>query len=233
MAVAAAAAAVILFLILANRYRLGRRHILWLTLITITSGFIGALLFSIIESSIVYRTIVITVTGLRADGFPIAAIASILIYARANKLPFWPLLDIGTPCLILFMAIYRVGCVLIGCCYGLPCDLPLAVTYNNPGSLAPLGMPVYPTQLYHLIWNVAVLLIILLLRKSLKPVGSLGLMGWILYFAGDFVIRFFRGNEPPVILLSLSQLTDLALIAVAIYFLVQRFKKAGLARVDS
>ena len=223
MALAAGIVALLLFVVLARRAGLQKRHVIWIWLLTVVSGYIGALLFSFIENLIVYHDTVINF-GVRADGLPIAAMIAMLIYARITKLSFWQLLDIGTPCLILFMAVYRIGCVLVGCCYSLPCDQPWAVMYNSPNSPAPLGTPIYPTQFFHLIWNVIVLAMVWLLRKRFKAQGELGLTGWILYFLGDFVIRFFRGNEPPVLGLSLSELTDLIAIVAAVYLLILRFK---------
>lgn len=233
MAVAAGIVALLLFVVIARRSGLQKVHILWLCFLTVIFGYFGALLFSFIENLIVYHDIIINF-GLRADGLPIAVTISTLIYARITKLSFWQLFDIGIPCLILYMAVYRIGCVLVGCCYGLPCDQPWAVIYNNPKSLAPLGTPIYPTQFYHLIWNVIVLAIVWVLRKRFKATGALGLIAWILYFLGDFVIRFFRGNEPPVFGLSLSEITDLTVIVAAVYFLISRFKTAVLKEaVDS
>lgn len=223
MALLAGIVALLLFIVLARRSGLQKRHIIWIWLLTVIFGYIGAFLFSFIENLIVYHDTVINF-GLRADGLPIVAMITIVIYARITKLSFWQLLDIGTPCLILFMAVYRIGCVMVGCCYGLPCDQPWAVIYNNPNSPAPLGTPIYPTQFFHLIWNVVVFATVWLLRKSFKTPGALGLVGWILYFLGDFVIRFFRGNEPPVFGLSLSEITALMIIGAAVYLLVLRFK---------
>jgi len=226
MAVAAGIVALLLFVALARRFRLQKVHIFWLCFLTVVFGYIGALLFSIIENLIVFHATGAINFGLRADGLPIAVTISTLIYARITKLSFWQLADIGAPCLILYMAVYRIGCVLVGCCYGLPCDQPWAVIYSNPNSLAPLGTPIHPTQLYHLIWNVIVLAMVWLLRKSFKAPGELGLVAWILYFLGDFVTRFYRGNEPPVFGLSLSQITDLMIIVAAAYFLILLFKTA-------
>jgi phosphatidylglycerol:prolipoprotein diacylglycerol transferase len=227
MAIVAGIVAILVFVAVARRFGLQKVHILWLCFLTVISGYLGAILFSIIENLIVYHEIgAIANFGLRADGFPIAVAISTLIYARVTKLSFWQLWDIGIPCLILYMAVYRIGCVLVGCCYGLPCNQPWAVIYNNPSSAAPLGTPIYPTQLYHLVWNVIVLVIVWLLRKRFKVPGALGLVAWMLYFLGDFVIRFFRGNEPPVLGLSLSEITDLVVIFAAAYFLILRFRVA-------
>jgi phosphatidylglycerol:prolipoprotein diacylglycerol transferase len=225
MGVAAAIVALPLFIVMARRIGLQKVHMIWLFFLTIVTGYIGALLFAIIENLIVYHgTGFIINFGIRADGLPIATTILMLIYAKVAKLPFWQLLDIGAPCLILYLAVYRIGCVLVGCCYGLPCNLPWAVVYNNPNSLAPLGTPIYPTQFFHLIWNVLVLVILWIFRKRFKVPGTLGLVAWMLYFLGDFPIRFFRGNEPPVLGLSLTEITDLVIIAVAAYFLILRSK---------
>lgn len=233
MAVAAGIVALLLFVVMARRSGLQKVHILWLCFLTVIFGYFGALLFSFIENLIVYHDIIINF-GLRADGLPIAVTILILIYAKVTKVPFWQLFDIGIPCLILYMAVYRIGCVLVGCCYGLPCNQPWAVIYNNPNSPAPLGTPIYPTQFFHLIWNVLVLVILWIFRKRFKVPGTLGLVAWMLYFLGDFPIRFFRGNEPPVLGLSLTEITDLVLIAVAAYFLILRLKTAVLKEaVDS
>jgi phosphatidylglycerol:prolipoprotein diacylglycerol transferase len=233
MAVAAGIVALPLFIAMARRIGLQKVQMIWLFCLTIVTGYIGALLFSIIENLIVYHDIIINF-GLRADGLPIAVTILILIYAKVTKVPFWQLFDIGIPCLILYMAAYRIGCVLVGCCYGLPCNQPWAVIYNNPKSPATLGTPIYPTQFFHLIWNVLVLVILWIFRKRFKVPGTLGLVAWMLYFLGDFPIRFFRGNEPPILGLSLTEITDLVLIAVAAYFLILRLKTAVLKEaVDS
>ena len=226
MGIVAGIVAIPVFAVVARRAGIQKVHILWLSFLTVICGYSGAILFGIIESLIAYHSIGTVNFGVRADGFPIAIAISTLIYARVTKLSFWQLWDMGMPCIILYLAVYRIGCVLVGCCYGLPCDHPWAVIYSNPNSPAPLGTPIYPTQLYHLTWNVIALVIIWLLRKYFKVTGALGLVAWMLYFAGDFPIRFFRGNEPPVLGLSLTQITDLVAIAVAAYLLVSRLKIA-------
>ena len=222
--IAAVMLAIPLSIVLARPLRLKRVHIFWLCSITVICGYLGALLFSIIESLLAYHSIATFNFSLRADGLPIAVTIATLIYARINNLDYWPLLDIGAISLILYMAVYRIGCVLVGCCYGLPCDQPWAIIYTNPNSPAPLDIAIYPTQFFHLIWNFLVLAIVWLSRKEFKVVGTLGLFAWTLYFAGDFVIRFFRGNEPPVLGLSLSEITDILAIIAAIYFFTVRYK---------
>ena len=149
-------------------------------------------------------------------------LAAILIYCLIKKLSFWQLGDIAAPGAILGQAIGRVGCLVNGCCYGLTCELPLAFIYQNPNSYAPHGVPLYPTQLFHIIWDLAGFGILWALRKKLRPDGSLFLVWLIFFAAGDFVIRFFRENEVFLFNLPQAQLLDILIIAIAVVILAVR-----------
>ena len=81
--------------------------------------------------------------------------------------------DIAAVSLPLGHFLGRIGCFFAGCCYGKTCDLPWAVTFNDPESLAqPLHVPLHPTQLYALLLTV-ILLDLELAQEGLLP-GSPG-----------------------------------------------------------
>ncbi|MBI5015739.1 MAG: prolipoprotein diacylglyceryl transferase [Deltaproteobacteria bacterium] len=80
-------------------------------------------------------------------GFIGAALAAVW-FVRRHHLPLWDTADAIAPGLVLGQALGRVGCFFAGCCYGAECHLPWAVTFTNPRSLARLGVPLHPTQLY-------------------------------------------------------------------------------------
>ncbi len=43
----------------------------------------------------------------------------------------------------------RIGCLLAGCCYGRPIGaLGVGMVFSDPRGLAPVGVPLYPTELY-------------------------------------------------------------------------------------
>ena len=107
--------------------------------------------------------------------------------------------------------------------YGLTCELPIAIIYQNPSSYAPQGIPLYPTQLFHILWDLVGFGILWALRKKLRPDGSLFLT-WLIFFgAGDFVIRFFRENEVFMFNLPQAQLLDILIVATAAVTLIVRF----------
>ncbi len=82
---------------------------------------------------------------------PVALLA-MLLYSRLYGIPALTSLDIVALSACLAIPIQRVGCSAAGCCYGAPTQLPWAVSYDvlrvsYPG-IAPLGVPLHPTQLY-------------------------------------------------------------------------------------
>ncbi|MBN2161321.1 MAG: prolipoprotein diacylglyceryl transferase [Pontiellaceae bacterium] len=78
------------------------------------------------------------------------------------------------------MAIGRIGCLLSGCCFGKPTNLPWGIDFGD-------GIARHPTQLYEMLFCFGALTILLLRRKTAAP-GSL-LTG---YFMAYFVFRFLE-----------------------------------------
>jgi phosphatidylglycerol:prolipoprotein diacylglycerol transferase len=162
--------------------------------------------------------------GLALYGAIIGAILAILIYARVRRVPFSNLigvfdcLAVGAP---VAQAIGRVGCIINGCCYGIPSSLPWSFIYTHPNSACSLlNVPLHPAQLYFLLWNLIVFAIIWKLQRKLKPQGSLFLLYLCLYSAGDFALRFFRDNEVICCGLQQGQLISLTILILALSLLI-------------
>ena len=192
----------------------------------VIGGIVGARLLHIIDKwqyYLDYPEQLLNFAGLAIWGAVLGGLAAILIYGLIKKLSFWDLGDIAAPGAILGQAIGRVGCLVNGCCFGLTCELPIAVIYQNPNSYAPHGVPLYPTQMFHIIWNLIGFGVLWALRKRLKPQGSLFLL-WLIFFgAGDFVIRFFRENEAFLFNLPQAQVLDILIVSAAAVTLIVRF----------
>jgi phosphatidylglycerol:prolipoprotein diacylglycerol transferase len=192
----------------------------------VIGGILGARLLHIIDKWQLYLDHpeqLLNFAGLAIWGAVLGGLAAILIYCLIKKLSFWQLGDIAAPGAILGQAIGRVGCLVNGCCYGLTCELPFAVMYQDPNSYAPHGVPLYPTQLFHIVWNVVGFAILWGLRKKLRPDGSLFLLWLIIFGAGDFFIRFFRENEAFLFNLPQAQVLDILIVATAVVTLAVRF----------
>jgi len=103
--------------------------------------------------------------GLVFFGGFIAAVVATPIYLKSKNLDFWKTADIISPGLALGHAVGRIGCFFAGCCYGKECDLPIAIKFTNPESLAPIGVYLHPTQLYSVFSNLTLFFILLWLQN--------------------------------------------------------------------
>ena len=116
-----------------------------------------------------------------------------------------PVMDAFAFVLPLCMAIQRVGCLMRGCCFGKPTDLPWAIKYSfgsmpyhvhlNSGLIDPISntsLAIHPTQLYQIIYCLAIVFIIWRIRKFWKAPGNLFFSSVILYGVFRFLSEFFR-----------------------------------------
>jgi len=67
--------------------------------------------------------------GLVIYGGLFGALAAVYVFLGKNKLPVLAMFDLLAPSLLIGLALGRLGCLLNGCCYGGPTDLPWAVTF--------------------------------------------------------------------------------------------------------
>jgi phosphatidylglycerol:prolipoprotein diacylglycerol transferase len=67
--------------------------------------------------------------GLEFLGGLALATLVMLVYFKSKKLPILKFLDILAPAAMLGLAFGRIGCLLNGCCYGAPCQLPWAIQF--------------------------------------------------------------------------------------------------------
>jgi phosphatidylglycerol:prolipoprotein diacylglycerol transferase len=177
--------------------------------------------------------------GLAQNGMIIGIIVAALIYMRVTRMRFSMLLSIGDAVAVgapLALAIARIGCTLNGCCYGQPSPFhffPLAIIYTPRNTMAPQywNVPIYPTQIYHLLWNLIVFAIVWRFRGKLKPEGSLLFFFLCIFVIGDFSLRFLRAEEPALWGLRQAQVADLGILAIFLPWLIirmRRFQKQAL-----
>jgi len=153
------------------------------------------------------------------------AIASTFFF-RKYKQPFWPWADAVAIAIPLGQAIGRMGCLSAGCCYGKVCHLPWAITFTDPNSLAPLFVPLHPTQIYHALAGLITFLILITVQKRLKTGQVFGLF-LVLYALFRFNIEFFRGDYRGTIgFLSATQVTAILVFITGIIVLIKRQKRS-------
>lgn len=161
--------------------------------------------------------------GLIFYGGFIAALLVSLTYLRRYHLSVWKTADILAPSLALGHSIGRIGCFCAGCCYGKACDLPWAVTFTHPETLAPMNIPLHPTQLYASITNLAIFAVLWKVRRRRVFEGWLFWLYVLMYALARSVIELFRGDFRGTMLfgvLSISQCIGIIMAAVAIVMMM-------------
>lgn len=119
------------------------------------------------------------------------ALLGVWIYARRWKLPFFSFMDPLLPAVPLIHGWGRIGCFLMGCCYGVPADPPLGV-YFTRSQIAPAGAALLPVQLYESL-GVFVLAIVLIALQSRGVRAQIQLAVYLLsYGVLRFILEFFR-----------------------------------------
>lgn len=162
--------------------------------------------------------------GLVFYGGLIGAVVFAYFYIRAYKLDFFTYADLFAPAIPLIHAFGRVGCLLGGCCYGIPMEG--GVTFEHSIAFAPDDparlVERLPVQLIEAVINVFICLILLYLAKKSLKKGSLFCIYLMIYSVVRFVLEFYRGDLVRGVLLtvSTSQWISMALFAVALVGLI-------------
>jgi phosphatidylglycerol:prolipoprotein diacylglycerol transferase len=144
--------------------------------------------------------------GLVFLGGAILAAVVCLVYARRRKLPLGATADALAPGVALAHVFGRLGCLLVGCCYGQAHAFGL---HFPPGSVAysellaeghlPAGsrttMGLFPTQILESAGELLIFLWLLRLGKRRPFSGAVGLSYGIAYAGLRFVLEIFRGDE--------------------------------------
>lgn len=235
----------------AKKYSINQEDMSDLFFIILVSSILGARVLYIIVNFNEFASDPVSVFkiwngGLVFYGGFIGALIAAFVFVRIKGLPLGKTADIIAPAIALGHALGRIGCFFAGCCYGQQCDLPWAVTFKDPQSLAPLNVHLHPTQLYEAISNF-VLFIILVFADNLlyskrknkhdaqNRASSDGCIFWcyiFLYGLSRSFIEIFRGDPRGDFILSslsVSQGIGIAMSVVSFFmiFYLYRIKKNG------
>lgn len=168
--------------------------------------------------------------GLVFYGGVLLVIPTVIWYVRKNNIGLWKTADVFAPSIAIGHAFGRIGCFSAGCCYGRIAEsLPWSVIFTSPECLAPLNVPLHPTQLYEAGAEAVNFLILITLRKYKSFNGQLFFTYILIYSVIRFTIEFFRGDVSRGYIienLSLAQgISILMFLGALIGLLILRRKK--------
>ncbi len=192
----------------------------------IFSGLIGARVFYIIGFPGPFLNDPLSVFALWEGGMVfygglVFSMVTIILFCRSRNIPVLRAFDIATPAAAVGYAIGRVGCLLNGCCYGVPCSLPWAMTF--PESM----VPVHPTQIYSIVSGLIIFAVVWAVYRRKAYDGQVLLWGVVMYSVYRFIVESFRFNLLNWAGLSPSQWISIALLAVCTGVILIVRKKAS------
>ncbi len=164
-------------------------------------------------------------SGLTIWGAVLGAALGIWIYSRFSKISFGHLADVIAPGIILAQAIGRVGCTILGDDYGFATSLPWGFVYTSPNSPAnqAVGLtPTHPVVTYEIIFNLIVCGILVMLRKKLKPDGSLFLVYLSFYSVWRIGSDFLREGTDFLFGLHQAQVIGVIVLIICIVLMIWR-----------
>jgi phosphatidylglycerol:prolipoprotein diacylglycerol transferase len=127
-----------------------------------------------------------------------------IFYAKFRKINILKFADILAPAIALGHFFGRIGCFFAGCCYGKSSNLPCAVVFSNPNTIAIRGVPLHPAQLYEAFANIALFFYLNWLLKKENKDGKVFAVYLIVYSVIRFAVEFFRGDDRGIYFLGVS-----------------------------
>lgn len=229
--------AVLIVIRLAKKQGLDTNKVANVAMWAVVGGLIGARLFHVLDRLDYYAAnprhiIMINEGGLAIWGGLITGGLVALFVAYREKLPILKLADITVVGVLVGQMIGRLGCIVTGDTLGRVTSLPWGFVYVNPGSAVPdslKGVPTQPYPVYEILWDMALLGVILFLRRRRLPQGFLFSLYVGGYALGRFSLTFVRQEAITLWGLQQAQVIALTLFAVAVVVAVRLMSKAGQA----
>ena len=151
--------------------------------------------------------------GAFLGGLVVMAIFALLQRKAEEPVSFWEMGDVVTPGLALGITFGWAACLMGGCSYGI---LGEGLGYAILPDLSGVEASRFATQAVGLGYSLVLFLGFLLLRRRWPFAGASFLMYQLLYFAGQFLLEFTRGDEAIYLgLWRLAQWLDLVLALAA------------------
>lgn len=145
----------------------------------VIGGLLGARLFHVIDRFDYYLSNpsqMLGFQGLAIWGGLAGGSAAVILYVKARHLSLGRLADTAAPGLLVGQIVGRLGCIVNGDAYGGVTTFPWGFIYVHPDALIPgnlFNLATHPYPVYEMLWNSAVLVLLLTLSRRLKTDGAL------------------------------------------------------------
>lgn len=184
----------------AERKKLDPKLVQDFAVYALLGGIIGARLYYVLFSNRSYflenpwEIAAVWSGGIGVIGSLIGGLLTAVWFCRRKNLSLSKFADTLVPGIALGQTFGQFACLFNGDSNGRPTDLPWAITYTDPRSLAPLNIPLHPIEIYEMAAYLVVFLLIWKARKKYVADGFTFFTYLTGYGVARFLLDFFRGD---------------------------------------
>jgi len=169
-------------------------------LYALLGGIVGARLYFVLFSEPAYflehpgEIFAIWNGGMGIIGSLVGGLLVAAWFCRKHSIPLLRFGNTLAPGVALGQTTGQFACLLNGDSYGRPTDLPWAITFTDPRSMAPLNIPLHPIELYEMSAYFFVFLLVWKMRRHYRIDGFAFFTDLAGYGAARFIVDYFRGD---------------------------------------
>ncbi|MBI4211001.1 MAG: prolipoprotein diacylglyceryl transferase [Deltaproteobacteria bacterium] len=203
--------------------------VLDLAIITTIACVLGGRLFHVIVEAPSYylenpwRILHVWEGGFVSIGAILMSAVAWFVYLRWRKRNFLEYVDVTILAVPIVFFFVRVGCLLVGCCYGKPTDFFFHLTFTNPGSTAYYfhpNEPLHATQIYLMLKAVILFVVLELVYRRRRFDGQTAAIFLMLYAIMRSTIELLRGDADRMLyfndMISTAQLASIAFFVLGL-----------------
>ena len=156
----------------------------------------------------------------------IGALTGFYVMIRYFGLKSEEYMPLMVPCIPLVHGFGRIGCHLVGCCYGRVTSSHFAITYTD-SLYAPNGVNLIPVQIIEAVFVFILFIILFVMGFKERLKGFILPVYLVSYSLFRFVMEYFRGDELRGIWgpFSTSQWISISVFALGAFLIIRHISK--------
>ena len=212
---------VIVVLIISKKFKYTKFELLSMIVIESFGFIVGGKLLTIITSEVTLKDFILV--PFSSMGGVIGGLLCLVIYAIAFRKDLKYILILFMPSIPLMYAIGKIGCFVAGCCYGIPYDGLLHVSYHN-SLVAPHNVNLLPIQIIETLVFIFIFIYIIRYYYLNKMSIILIMKEIIICSIAKFILEIFRYSHMNQII-NANQILCIVLIIISLFYMLKIKKK--------
>lgn len=217
---------VIVVLLLSKKYKFTLYEVIGALVYENIGVIFGAKALTYLQNISYYDTFNFYTLGLSSYGGLIGGILCLIIFCLQFKKSIKELLFLFMPSIPLMYSIGKIGCFLVGCCYGIEYNGLGSILYNH-SLVAPEGVHLFPVQILEAIVFMVIFFYMFICQKGNKFNWKTLGISFCLCGLCKFILDYFREGHVGKFI-SLNQVISLFFIFIGIFIFVRSKKEKSI-----